>query len=284
MNEEFKNVTEEVAENTEAQTVEQTEEGIELTDTAEVEEIKEADSIKETEEEKPQGRYVTEDELNEIVDKRVARKMSKLDKELSKYKDTDNVLKKALQVKDDEDVNEKLREYYENNGIEVPIRQYNYGLSSREIEAIANLEANDIIEEGNDAMINEANRLASIGYQNLNEKERFVFNKLAETLTNEKNKTELKSLGAKEEILSNNEFKNFMQKFNSNVPIKEIYEMYMSNKPKPKVENPGSMKNRQEQNAVKEFYTKEEARKFSIEDLNKNPKLVQAIEKSMLKW
>lgn len=35
---------------------------------------------------------------------------------------------------------------------------------------------------------------------------------------------------------------------------------------------------------IKEFYTPEEARKFTEEDLIRNPKLEEAIERSMLQW
>ena len=35
---------------------------------------------------------------------------------------------------------------------------------------------------------------------------------------------------------------------------------------------------------VKEFYTFDEASKFTKEDLDKNPELMKAIERSMMKW
>ena len=37
-------------------------------------------------------------------------------------------------------------------------------------------------------------------------------------------------------------------------------------------------------NEVKDFYTYEEASRFTKEDLDKNPKLYKAIENSMSKW
>ena len=47
----------------------------------------------------------------------------------------------------------------------------------------------------------------------------------------------------------------------------------------------GSMKNSESgDNGVKEFYSVEEARKFSKKELDANPALFKAIEKSMLKW
>ena len=44
------------------------------------------------------------------------------------------------------------------------------------------------------------------------------------------------------------------------------------------------MKNITTNNDVKDFYTFEEASKFTIEDFNKNPKLYEAVERSSYKW
>lgn len=281
MFDENENVALEANENVEAETTEEIQEGIELTDTTEVEDSNE-ETIEETEEEQPKGRFVTDNELNDLVDRRVARKMRKLEKEnannMSTYKDTENVLKSALGASDINEANQKLREYYEEQGIKLP-EPYKPGLSEHQLEVLAKDEANNFIEEGHEAMVEEANRLANIGYQNLNESERIIFNTLAEKLTEEKNKSELKSLGAKEELLSDKSFNDFRKMFNSNVPIKDIYEMYSKNKPKPKVENPGSMKNA-EPNKTKDYYTEEEISKLTLEELD-NPKVWEAVRKSM---
>lgn len=47
----------------------------------------------------------------------------------------------------------------------------------------------------------------------------------------------------------------------------------------------GSMKNSAARDsAVKDFYTREEALRFSRKDFDKNPALFRAVEASMLKW
>ena len=101
MNEEFENVVE-TTENAVEQPAEEVVEGIELTDTAETE-TQNSEEVEETEEDsKPTGRYVTDEELNEIVDRRVARKMSKIEREyeknLAQYKDTEAVLNAGLKT------------------------------------------------------------------------------------------------------------------------------------------------------------------------------------------
>ena len=47
----------------------------------------------------------------------------------------------------------------------------------------------------------------------------------------------------------------------------------------------GSMKNNtSDEGTVKDFYTRDEAMKFTKKDFDKNPALFKAVEKSMLKW
>ena len=55
--------------------------------------------------------------------------------------------------------------------------------------------------------------------------------------------------------------------------------------PKKEIRTMGSLKNTpQTDTGVKEFYSKEEALKFTKEDLDKNPELFKAVSNSMLKW
>ena len=46
----------------------------------------------------------------------------------------------------------------------------------------------------------------------------------------------------------------------------------------------GSIKQTTVDKGVKDFYSREEAMKFTVEDFNKNPALFEAVEKSMRKW
>ena len=47
----------------------------------------------------------------------------------------------------------------------------------------------------------------------------------------------------------------------------------------------GSMKHEPTKDTgVKEFYSHEEAKQFTVDDFNKNPALYEAVKKSMLKW
>lgn len=270
-------------ENVDTQTTEENGEGIELTDTSKTPEsdvVDDATSNDETDE-KEEVRTFTQEEVDAIVQKRLARKERDFQKELSKYKSAEEVLKTGLGATDINDAEDKLREYWGEQGMKMPER-VKPGLTQHQLEVLAQDEANEFIEEGYESMKAEANRLASKGYQNLNESEKIIFNKLAETLTNEDNKKALLKLGASEDILSDKSFNDFRKKFNSNVPINEIYDMYMKNNKKKTVkENPGSMKN-SDVNITKDYYTPEELSKLTEEDLD-DPKVWEVARKSMYK-
>lgn len=262
-------------ENVETQTTEENVEGIELTDTSTTEE-------KEPVEEKEEVKTFTQDEVDEIVKRRLARKEREYQRELSKYKDTDNVLRSTLNLKDGDDTNVKLREYYEAEGVDLP-EAIHSGYSSRDIETLAKSDAEEIIEEGYEAMIEEAERLASIGYNNLNDRDKIIFTTLGDKITEEKNKTELRKLGAKDELLSDEDFNNFRKQFNSNVSIETIYGLYKNTQPKKKVENPGSMKS-STTSSDKDFYTFEEASRLTDDDYKNDPNLYKIVERSAQKW
>lgn len=266
-------------ENVDTQTTEEIGEGIELTDTSEVE----TDEKKESEEteEKEEVKTFTQEEVDAIVKKRLARKERDYQKELSKYRSAEEVLKTGLGATDITDAEDKLRVYWDEQGIKLPERE-KPGLTQHQKELLAIGEAEEFIEEGYDSMKTEANRLASKGYQNLNESEKIIFDKLAETLTNEDNRKALLKLGAKEDLLKDKSFIDFKKKFNNNVPISEIYDAYMKIYSKKTVkENPGSMKN-SEINSTKDYYTPEEIAKLTDEQLD-DPKIWEVVRKSMTK-
>lgn len=275
------------AENVDTQTTEEIEEeGIELTDTSDTEEqepVKEKEEVRQSLKELLKSNPDYQAEFSDMVKSRLDRQERGYQKELAKYKDTENVLKSALHVNDMDEANKKLREYYEGEGIKLP-EVYKPGLSSREIEVLAKADAQDFINEGYDSMVNEANRLASKKYENLNERERVIFNTLAEKLTEENNKRELLKLGAKEDVLGDKDFIAFKNKFNSNTPIGDIYNLYM--KTQDGTKKPvamGSMKDTTAQKEVKSFYSPKDVENMTDDDWNK-PGAWEKVLASMKKW
>ena len=261
------------SEKVDTQTTEENGEGIELTDTS--------DTEKDDVEGKEEVKSFTQEEVDAIVKKRLARKERDYQRELSKYRSAEEVLKTGLGATDIIDAEDKLREFWDEQGIKLPEREKT-GLTQHQKEILAISEAQEFIDEGYDSMKAEANRLASKGYKNLNESEKIVFDKLAETLTNEDNRKALLKLGAKEDLLTDKSFIEFKKKFNNNVPISDIYDTYMKiNSKKTVNENPGSMKN-SDISSTKDYYTPEEIAKLTDEQLD-DPKIWEVVRKSMTK-
>lgn len=268
-------------ENVETQTTEEIGEGIELTDTADSIEVNETSN----DDEKEEVKTFTQEEVDKMIQKRLARKEREYQKELSKYKNVESVLNAGLGTESIDEADTKLRDFYKEQGVELPA-PVKPGLSDDELQYLGQKDANDILELGLEEAEEEANRLAQKGYQNLNPREEAEFNKLAQTLTYEKQKKELKSIGADTKILESKEFQDFKNQFNVGADIKNIYNLYSKtsqSKENKNIEKIGSMKNNPS-NEIKDFYTYEESLKFTREDFDKNPELFKAVENSMTKW
>lgn len=240
-----------------------------------------------TETEEEEKKVYTETEfnqkLNDLLSKKIARKEAKIRKEYEeKYSKAENILKNGLGVNSMEEATNQLEEFYKEKGVNIQQPTY----SDRDVQILANAEAEDIINAGFDEVVEEVDRLTKKGYDNMTKKEKIIFQKLATTRQYEESKKELAKIGVKEDILENDEFKKFSDMFDkSKVKISDIYEMYSKTQPKKEVKPIGSMKgNKEKDNEIKDFYTYEESLKFTKSELDKNPKLFEAICKSMPKW
>lgn len=274
MFEENENLVTDVTEN-----VEQTTEEI-VDETTESDVVDESTSNKETVEE-PVVETFTKEQVDEMIAKKLARKEAKIRREYEKkYGRAETVLKAGLQKDNFEEAVTELENYYTQEGVNIPKTQY----SERDTEILANAEANEIIESGYDDLVEEVDRLASIGVENMSDRDKIIFNKIASERKRIEEEKELASIGIGKDSITD-EFKEFSKKLNPSLTMKEKYEMYTKFKPKPKVEPIGSLKNTTNKDSgVKDFYTREEALKFTKKDFDKNPALFKAVENSMSKW
>lgn len=285
MNEEYDVQTPvtDVTENTEAQSVEENEEGIELTDTTSQSEEEKQEVKTYTAEEVEK---MVNDRLNTLLPKKIEREKRKMEKQysdiLAKYEETDSILKAGLGTKDISESNQRMREFYKEQGIDIPA--YSKPKYSEEDEKIlGKAEATKIIDLGFEEMQEEANRLATIGVDKMTPREKVIFNTLADELTHQKQVKELAELGVKEEILNNSEFKEFASQFTSKTPIKTVYEMYtVTHQSKPKIEKIGSMKNNISKEE-KDFYTPDEVNALTPEEWEK-PGVWEKVMASQRKW
>lgn len=240
-----------------------------------------------TEEIVEQPKLYTEEEfrqkVEEVSGKRVRRREAKIRKEYDrKYGDLERVLKAGTGEETVEGMTGTFRKFYEGKGIQMPT-QPTY--SDRDISVLASAEAEDIINAGWEDVVEEVDRLAEIGIENMDAREKAVFGRLAEYRQNAERGRALEKIGVTKDVYSSTEFKDFAKKFDSNTPVTEIYEIYNKMQPKKEIRSMGSMKSGNvADNGVKDFYTHEEASKFTVEDFNKNPELFKAVQRSMQKW
>lgn len=257
-------------------------ENLVLDDTENVETVTTEETTGEEQVEIPVKTY-TQEEVDEIVGKRLARNTAKIRKEYSKkYGDLENVLKAGTGKDNVVELTDTFRSFYEQKGIHIPSEPT---YSGRDIEVLAKAEADDIISAGFEEVVEEVDRLAELGIENMSAREKQVFKELAEYRQNAERSNELSKLGVTEDVYNSKEFKDFASKFGTNTTITEIYEIYNKIQPKKEVRTMGSLKNNSTNDTgVKDFYTRDEALKFTKKDFDNNPELFKAVEKSMLKW
>ena len=240
------------------------------------------ENVEVTTEQTPVKTY-TQEEVDAMMGKRLARKEAKIRKEYErKYGNLEEVLKAGTGKESVEELTDTFTDFYEKKGIQIR-KEPTY--SDRDTEVLARAEAADIIEAGYEEVVEEVERLTKVGLANMTPREKAVFKVLAEHRQNAERADELGRLGVTEDVYGSKEFKAFASKFNANTSISDIYDIYTKTQPKKEYKTTGSMKNNTSSDGtVKDFYTRDEALKFSRKDLDKNPALVKAIEASMTKW
>jgi len=203
----------------------------------------------------------------------------------AKYQELENIMKTALEAENLDDVITKSRSFYKEQGIDIPETVSKISLNERDEKVLAEADAREIISLGKSEMEYEANRIANIPESKRSIREQTIFNEVCRELVNLNDIDALKEKGYNTEVLENKDFLSFREQFNLNTPISKIYEMYQSiNGTKPvQPKSPGSAKTNNSNNEIKDYYTPEEVRKFTEEDLD-NPKLMEAIDRSMLLW
>ena len=267
-NENLVNETENVEQQTTEENVEVVEEGTETANTTEESTTEEPQVAVET---------FTKEQVDEMIAKKLARKEAKIRREYeNKYSRLETVVNTGLGTSDIEEATEKLTSFYETKGIKIP-NQPVYG--ERETEILAHAEANDIIAAGYDELVEEVDRLANIGVDNMTSRDKIIFSKLASERQRIEDEKALASFGIGQSAINDAEFKDFSNKLNPNLSLKEKYEMYLQVKPKKKIEPMGSMKSGPT-SIVKDYYTAEEIERLTDEDLD-NPQVWEAVRKSM---
>ena len=233
--------------------------------------------------EMPTEKTYTQSQLDEIVGKRLARNTAKIRKEYDrKYGDLETVLRAGTGKESVEEMTDTFAKFYESKGIRV-LEKPNY--SDKDIEVLANAEAADVIDAGYEEVVEEVDRLAEIGANNMTAREKAYFNALCKYRQKTERQNELSKIGVTEDEYNSKEFQEFAGMFKADIPIAEIYKQYNKTKPKKEIKPMGSMNNKtSDEGTVKDFYTIDEAKQFTKADFDKNPALFKAVQESMLRW
>lgn len=231
----------------------------------------------------PEKMY-TEQEFNEKLDKvlakKIARERAKIEKEYRPYKELGDVVKAGTGFEDVTTAKDNLVDFYTKKGVSIPKRNYEY--SESDMRVLASNEAREIIDAGFEEVVEEVDRLASIGVEKMTPRERLVFAELAEYRQQEGNAKELASQGVRREVIESDNFKEFSKQFNSSTPITKIYDLYSKTIDTELPAKMPSMTNGNSQQE-KEYYTPEEVDRLTQKDLD-NPKVFEAVRRSMMSW
>ena len=221
--------------------------------------------------------------LDEVLGKKIARREAKIRREYErKYGELEDVLKAGTGKEDVGEITDTFRSYYQQKGIAIKERPV---YSDRDEEVLAKAEAEDIIRNGYDEVVYETDRLTRLGAANMTAREKAIFKTLAEHRQSAERQRELTQIGVTKEEYESQEFKDFASMFSPTTPIAKIYETYSKTKPKKEIKTMGSMQSSESaDNGIKDYYSFEEASKFTKKDFDNNPALFEAVQKSMLKW
>jgi hypothetical protein len=242
--------------------------------------VEQTENVEQTTEQTP--KTYTQEEVDAIVGKSKARATAKIRKEYErKYGELEEVLKAGTGKEDLGEITGTFRDFYTKKGIQFAQKPT---YTDKDNEVLAKAEADEIIRLGFEDVVDEVDRLAEIGIENMTPREKAVFKALAEHRQSAEQVNELAKIGVTEDVYNSQEFKDFKKMFNANTPISEIYNIFAKQQPKKEIKTMGSMKHTAVESAVKEYYSPEEAKKFSKAELDKNPALFNAIMNSMAKW
>lgn len=224
----------------------------------------------EVEELKAQLKADYEKSFDEKFNKRWGREMSKIERSNAKKNELVDLLK---QQTGKTDLDELLSLTYKSYGVEQPVT------NSKDEEILGKYDAKEVLDSNDyEFILDEVNRLAD---KDRTQREQAMFMELGGYLTNhnkeEKRKNQIKEAGIENEVLNDDKFKEFSNKFNEDTSIVDIYNLYKAVNPKEKPFSSGSLKDVKAKSS--ELFTKEEFMALTSEDL-KNPKIFEKAMKS----
>lgn len=220
-------------------------------------------------------------ELDKILPSKIERAKAKAKREYeSRVNEAEGLLMASVGATTYEDARTKLTDLLSRKGVSVPQRaepQY----SERELNLIANADADDVIADGYAEISSEIERLNG---KELSARDKIYFDRLTKAKYQIDEEKELASIGISKADIDNDDYRDFAKNLDSRLSTKQKYELFEKYRPKAEKVNIGSLNATPSAGSVyKEYYTPEEASKLTREDL-KDPKIEEAVTRSMAKW
>ena len=181
----------------------------------------------------PPEKTYTESEVNDIVGRKLARNSAKIRKEYDKeYGELVDVLRAGTGKESVKDIKDSFAEFYATKGIKLHEKPT---YTDKDVEVLAKADAAEIIGYGLDEVVEEVDRLAEIGIENMTAREKAYFKVLAEHRQKTERQNELSKIGVTDDVYNSKEFQDFASKFNPKTPIADIYSIYAKTQPKKKL-------------------------------------------------
>ena len=231
--------------------------------------------------EETQPKTYTQEEVDAIVGKAKARAKAKIEKEYGrKYGQLESVLKAGTGKENVDEMTEAFTKFYESKGVKINKPTDYSAYAEKDVETLAKADADDIIRQGYEEVVDEVDRLAELGVENMTAREKAVFKTLAEHRKNTEQSRELTKIGVSEEVYNSKEFKEFASMFRPDIPMTKVYEEYTKTQPKKEVKTMGSMKQTHAEGGVKDYYSPEEISRLTEEELA-DPKVWAVVRRCM---
>ena len=230
---------------------------------------------------KPEGKTYTQEQFNEAMSRRLGRERANFEKEVErKYGRIERVLRAGTGKEDLDEIAQDLENLYGTENMNPTTGEDN--LSDQDLQILAGHTAKEIIADGPEVVEQELERLRSA--QNLTKREEALKAQLEQHLEAVRKEAELEKAGIPADVAASPEFQAFAKKFAADTPLSEVYSLYPQKPPAKEINTMGSMSSSYKDTGVKDFYTPEEARKFTKADFDKNPAIWKAVNDSMTKW
>lgn len=229
-----------------------------------------------------QSRTFTQEEVDRMMERRLRRQEAQIRGE---YEPLVNVLKVGTGKESLGEITDGLTEFYREKGVELSQGNKAPAYSEKEAKVLANAEADEIIRDGDDAVAFEVDRLAKLGTDKMTAKDKELYRVLGKHRQEAERGQKLSEMGVSEDVWKSEEFRSFAGHFTRETPIEKVYEIFQKTQSTQEPFTTGSMRSGPAgDTGVKDYYTLAEARKFTKEDFDRDPKLYEAVQRSMKKW